>query len=287
MLQHQRQELLYQQQYGITPTVVESGDMDMDMATDSDYPTHAGHQLGVGVSHHLAPGPQQPDQDSVVAGRMPTPIQPNFAAQVRGNNWGGAAGNVMQGNNDVHSMQEMAARRDADIHGSDRAVPRSLDHPATTLGNWSMVHNRSLPSPISETGGEEASASRDMGMTDGEHELDHDHDEFLDHDHSHLDATTPTRASSAMHMHSSPGGPTSADAAFSSPTHGGGGGGGMDDGDMGASPSPRKGHSRSRHTIVQWTAQPGMKKSFSIGYRSDCEKCRNRVPGHFNHIIVS
>ncbi|OIW24679.1 hypothetical protein CONLIGDRAFT_584053 [Coniochaeta ligniaria NRRL 30616] len=55
-----------------------------------------------------------------------------------------------------------------------------------------------------------------------------------------------------------------------------------------ATPSPpRKGHSRSRHTVNNWTQQPGMKKSFSIGYRSDCEKCRLKVPGHFNHIIIS
>lgn len=26
-------------------------------------------------------------------------------------------------------------------------------------------------------------------------------------------------------------------------------------------------------------------KKFSMGYRSDCEKCRNRVPGHMNHFL--
>lgn len=31
--------LQQEQQYGVTPTVVESGDMDMDMGTDNDYPT--------------------------------------------------------------------------------------------------------------------------------------------------------------------------------------------------------------------------------------------------------
>jgi hypothetical protein len=53
------------------------------------------------------------------------------------------------------------------------------------------------------------------------------------------------------------------------------------------SPSPKKGHTRSRHTVNNWTQNLGMKKSFSIGYRADCEKCRLKVPGHFNHIIVS
>jgi hypothetical protein len=55
-----------------------------------------------------------------------------------------------------------------------------------------------------------------------------------------------------------------------------------------ATPSPgRKGHIRSRHTVNSWNWQSGMKKSFSIGYRADCEKCRLKVPGHFNHIVIS
>lgn len=29
------------------------------------------------------------------------------------------------------------------------------------------------------------------------------------------------------------------------------------------------------------------KKSFTMGYRADCEKCRMKVPGHFSHIISS
>lgn len=53
-------------------------------------------------------------------------------------------------------------------------------------------------------------------------------------------------------------------------------------------PSPhRKGHQRNMHTVNTWTWQPGMKRSFSIGYRADCDKCRDKVPGHFNHIIIS
>ncbi|TQS37194.1 hypothetical protein Golomagni_02340 [Golovinomyces magnicellulatus] len=30
-----------------------------------------------------------------------------------------------------------------------------------------------------------------------------------------------------------------------------------------------------------------IKKSFSMGYRTNCEKCRLKVPGHFSHIITS
>ncbi|KAL1889696.1 hypothetical protein Cpir12675_005674 [Ceratocystis pirilliformis] len=47
-----------------------------------------------------------------------------------------------------------------------------------------------------------------------------------------------------------------------------------------------KGHNRSRHTVNSWTWQPGMKRSFSIGYCSDCEKCQMKAPGHFNHIVI-
>lgn len=56
----------------------------------------------------------------------------------------------------------------------------------------------------------------------------------------------------------------------------------------------KKGHQRSKHSVRQWSgmggdlqsAGQGMKRSFSMGYRADCEKCRNQVPGHFSHIIT-
>lgn len=31
--------------------------------------------------------------------------------------------------------------------------------------------------------------------------------------------------------------------------------------------------------------QPRTKAKLSMGYRADCEKCRARVPGHYNHVI--
>lgn len=293
----QQQQSIYSHQGGV-PAVVESGDMDMDMASDdtlgpAQMPfAEQGRAQGQGQDHgqdhghhhhHLAPGPSQPDQDTVVANRMPTPIQPSFAVQVRGNNWGGAAGNVMH-NSMAPSAAIQETVEEGDMHASygDRSVPRSLDHPAA-MGEWSMVQNRSLPSPISESGGEEA-GSPDMvldSMALHENSFDqsaasgdspgHEHLHRCEHD-TELD-TTPTPLSA---MRSSP-----APMATSSPIRG------AMDSDLGATPSPRKGHSRSRHTVVAWTQQPGMKKSFSIGYRADCEKCRNRVPGHFNHIIVS
>ncbi|CAG8977889.1 hypothetical protein HYALB_00001766 [Hymenoscyphus albidus] len=55
----------------------------------------------------------------------------------------------------------------------------------------------------------------------------------------------------------------------------------------------KKGHQRSKHSLRNWTGfngelagGSGMKKSFSMGYRADCEKCRMKVPGHFSHIIT-
>ncbi|KAK2626816.1 hypothetical protein QTJ16_003991 [Diplocarpon rosae] len=54
----------------------------------------------------------------------------------------------------------------------------------------------------------------------------------------------------------------------------------------------KKGHTRSKHSLRSWTgsgselAGTGMKRSFSMGYRADCEKCRMKVPGHFSHIIT-
>lgn len=59
------------------------------------------------------------------------------------------------------------------------------------------------------------------------------------------------------------------------------------------SPSPhKKGHSISKHSLRDWSGISGAvnsgggKKKFSMGYRSDCEKCRNGVPGHYNHIYM-
>jgi hypothetical protein len=56
--------------------------------------------------------------------------------------------------------------------------------------------------------------------------------------------------------------------------------------------APKKRHTRSKHSLRTWS-DPGsdlgygsIKRGFSMGYRSDCEKCRMRVPGHFSHIIT-
>jgi hypothetical protein len=197
------------------------------------------------------------------SGRLPTPIQPSFAAQVRGQQceWAGP-GPTVSPNGIVNLGHHVTGL--ADQHNT----PRSL----TSDGNWHNVHsNRRLPSPISEA---EDPASNGVSMSeDGmQHQLP-GHSEHLcmtpeqvpqHHYMEHPNANMDIEAMHASHSTES-------------------------DGDA-ASPSPGRrgqGHMRSKHTINNWTWQPGMKKSFSIGYRADCEKCRLKVPGHFNHIIIS
>jgi hypothetical protein len=54
----------------------------------------------------------------------------------------------------------------------------------------------------------------------------------------------------------------------------------------------KKGHTRSKYSLRNWGGfgseipGVGVKRGFSMGYRSDCEKCRMRVPGHFSHVII-
>lgn len=182
-------------------------DMSIDTALPSRYPAHL-----------------QPEVDP--SDRMPTPIQPSFAAQVRGqqHEWAG---------NGLHPDPT-----------ADDSVPRTM----ATDGDWQAVqNNRRLPSPISECD--------DFVPSVVEPSSPHG----MEHPNAMMDVETraPSQHSEAD-LRSSPG------------------------------PSPeRRGHMRSKHTINSWTWQPGMKKSFSIGYRADCEKCRLKVPGHFNHIVIS
>jgi hypothetical protein len=58
--------------------------------------------------------------------------------------------------------------------------------------------------------------------------------------------------------------------------------------------TPKKGHTRSKHSLRNWggfglgpeIGGVGVRRGFSMGYRSDCEKCRMKVPGHFSHVIT-
>ncbi|KAH8163873.1 hypothetical protein CIB48_g4378 [Xylaria polymorpha] len=235
-------------------------DQDADMAVDDPL-----------ASDSPQPGSVRPGTIAPNAvGRMPTPIHCTFAAQVRGNNWGavppaheGGSVTMMQNGNAMAASQQYSQQ--------DPSIPRSLD--GTT--EWSMVQNRRLPSPISENGGEEP-ASPSMVLDNCSPVMAQLQRPILPHMarstsphamplHPNI-RMSPQPADDAM-MDTDAGSPNSAPAT----------------------PSPRGkyGHTRSKHTLNNWTVQPGMKKSLSIGYRADCEKCRMKIPGHFNHIILS
>lgn len=171
-------------------------------------------------STHLAPE----GGHSTGTNRMPTPIQPSFAAQVRG------------------QQREWTANGLHPSTANDQAVPRIM----ATEADWHTVqNNRRLPSPISEY---------EHSMSASLQPPPHD----MEHPNAMMDVEPRAASQPPESDTDSPG------------------------------PSPeRRGHMRSKHTINNWTWQPGMKKSFSIGYRADCEKCRLKVPGHFNHIVIS
>ena len=184
-------------------------------------------------------------------GRMPTPIQPSFAAQVRGQHNGWAAsgeptppfnGTINMGHHHTNST-------------NGAAVPRTMGNEA----DWHAVQqNRRLPSPISE--GDDGS-NHQKEFTDASAHPLHTHMDTGDHAMDHPNAMMDIEPRTNTPPLDANGEPTT--------------------------PSPKRGHVRNMHTVNNWTWQPGMKKSFSIGYRADCEKCRLKVPGHFNHIIVT
>lgn len=184
---------------------------------------------------------------SSVSGRMPTPIQPNFSPQYR-NQQSNWGQDATQS---PHGVMNMGHQHNGFEDGSD--VPRTMANEPS----WhSVQQNRRLPSPISE-GDDFPSQSKDFADVTLDSADQQRHHHGMDHPNAMMDienrASTPPLDAN--------GEPTT--------------------------PSPKRGHVRNMHTLNNWTWQPGMKKSFSIGYRSDCEKCRLKVPGHFNHIVIS
>ncbi|KAI5917813.1 hypothetical protein F4810DRAFT_632397 [Camillea tinctor] len=259
----------------ITPTDSDSEDMlhqrrpnlpmdfDMDMMVDN-YPS----------PRHLHPGSSQPDSTAPSnTGRMPTPIHCTFAAQVRGSNWGPVNQGAHHATNGAITEHETSFAQPRSFpQRQDPSIPRSLDGGT----EWTMVQNRRLPSPISENGGEDVPTSPGMILDScSPAQIQRPYLPHMPH------STNPH----AMAIHpniQSPPQPVESDAAMMDTE-------GASPLSAPATPSPRGkfGHSRSKHTLNSWTIQPGMKKSFSIGYRADCEKCRMKIPGHFNHIIIS
>lgn len=183
--------------------------------------------------------------------RMPTPIQPSFAAQVRGHQGGwNSNGQTTPPFNGVVNMGHH--------HSSavdDASVPRTMNNEA----DWHAVQqNRRLPSPISEGDDSSNQLKEFADVSLHQHGAHHDEEDHeMDHPNAMMDIE-PRTSTSPLDANGEP-----------------------------TTPSPKRGHVRNMHTVNNWTWQPGMKKSFSIGYRGDCEKCRLKVPGHFNHIIIS
>ncbi|KAF4993661.1 hypothetical protein FGRMN_6379 [Fusarium graminum] len=197
-------------------------------------------------------GVMQMDSDNI-NGRMPTPMQPSFAAHVRSQQAGSSLNGIANLGHQNTGLND------------DQSVPRTM------AGGWQAGQNeRRLPSPISEC--DDSMACQPITPTG------------MQFDTSVHGFVTPGMAHPNVTVEPSPPHDTEhhmMDVESHCSTH-------SADGDNDpTTPSPRRGHIRSRHTVNNWTWQPGMKKSFSIGYRADCEKCRLKVPGHFNHIIVS
>ncbi|PFH61628.1 hypothetical protein XA68_16803 [Ophiocordyceps unilateralis] len=233
-------------------------DADMDMADDVSPPSPSPYRMDQSQS-----AMDVCDRDAI--GRMPTPIQPSFAAQVRGQHceWAGP-GPALKTPHGIVNMGHHQTGMSADV-----SVPRAL---ASAPPDWHSVHNnRRLPSPISENG-DVCQSSMMIDDDDGDDDID---------GHGRKNTAPPPlmRCSSADAMHH----PNTAMGIELCQRHAAD----SDSGPMSPSPGRSRGHVRSKHTVNSWTWQPGMKKSFSIGYRSDCEKCRLKVPGHFNHIIIS
>lgn len=243
-----------------------SFDSDMDMM-DTSGPVHGHDQPGLQGSFpadHTVPS---------VTGRIPTPIHCSFAAQVRGNSWNG--GNAMHGD----ALATTPEEPNAAAFGSNALTDLSCLHlsaasVAPVMADWSVVQNRRLPSPISECGAEDSQGNGRMAL---DLSLPSGHLGYVMHEHP-LVVGLPPRASSAMDGRTVREGTPGLEMHSSNA---------MEVESLGT-PSPKKGHTRSKHTLNTWTGlQPGMTRSFSIGYRADCEKCRMKMPGHFNHIIIS
>ncbi|KAH7235680.1 hypothetical protein BKA59DRAFT_516201 [Fusarium tricinctum] len=220
------------------------GYSDMDMMQSNQFQ----QQNGMG---HLGVMQLEPDN---INGRMPTPIQPSFAAQVRGQQ-------AVTAPNGVTNL----GHQDTGFN-DDQSIPRTM------AGGWQAAQNeRRLPSPISEC--DDPMVCQPITPTG------------MQFDASAHGFVTPGMAHPNVTVEPSPPHDTEhhmMDVESHCSAHSADG-----DNDPTTPSPPRRGHIRSRHTVNNWTWQPGMKKSFSIGYRADCEKCRLKVPGHFNHIIVS
>ncbi|KAJ6785353.1 hypothetical protein PWT90_07524 [Aphanocladium album] len=225
-----------------SPTMMPAGMDETDFASSSNYSTWQNtgseyQQMGLLESVETQSALPEHMQPDAATSRIPTPIQPSFADQLRGQQWANSA--AMAGRRGIVNMGHYQAGI-ADQPCAQCDVPPGQD--------WqNLQSNRRLPSPISES---EDCMAHSPGNSAAL--------QAMEHPNAMMDIEIQRQA-------------TSDDG----------------EGDPDSPNSHRKGHTRSRHTVNTWTWQPGMKRSFSIGFRSDCDKCRDKVPGHFNHIIIS
>ncbi|KAL2759964.1 hypothetical protein ACRALDRAFT_2024055 [Sodiomyces alcalophilus JCM 7366] len=228
-------------------------DMEMDVTViplQSSQPGRNGFPLDPNTPRH--------DQHSLT-NHSPTPVQPNSAAQVQDpSGWSGPGPTISHTNGVVNMGHVPDAFQ-------DQAVPRTMHMQAED--DWPAAIHHRIPSPISEAESRPGSANPVIWAEDrGNINPGHQQPPPPDTNDAGTMAPSPYGQSSPASM-------PSVSEATSSPAM--------------SSPGRTRGHVRSLHTVNSWTWQPGMKRSFSIGYRADCEKCRLKVPGHFNHIVVS
>ncbi|KAL2265992.1 hypothetical protein VTJ83DRAFT_5344 [Remersonia thermophila] len=264
------QEGMWADEPELVPAAAAMSDCDMDMM-DTSEPVGQPASPPTGT----AAGPFYAAANT--AGRIPTPIQCSFAAQVRGHGWNGRA--AMAG--------DVLATTPEEPTGARLGPGGMAGAPTAAAADWnSLAENRRLPSPISECGPEDSQGGMALDACSltpsppSYHGGNGDPLNQITHEHP-LIAELPARTGSALSRR---------DSTPGTDRHGRSGSGASSNGGMdveGMSP-PRRGHTRSKHTLNSWTPlQPGMTRTFSIGYRADCEKCRNKQPGHFNHIIIS
>lgn len=214
------------------------------------------------------------DQTMGATGRMPTPMQPNFAVQVRGNSsWTGPASAQMNGTVNMGHVYSGGI--------PDRSVPRTMQ----TNECWPHTVSHRIPSPIMEVD-QSGMASLSMSVDSETHCCAEQQTQMagqnMAEDMGMMDASAAQQLSFPNKHPRQPGNYEPYDPDESMPAL-------AQSTSAPATPSPGRspGHIRSRHTLNNWTQQAGMKKTFSIGYRADCDKCINKVPGHFNHIVIS
>lgn len=205
---------------------------------------------------HLSPGPFQSDSATTLSARIPTPIHSSFGPFIR--------------------------------PGTGKAPAFRIEGLFTSDEQDSMMRRRRrLPSPISE--GLPSPSVIVEGIEDMQMEVENYHD----NDMPISPLTRPPGFSQSLSVSQS---------NASSPSHSqlhsqdlNSDSDALDqDSSMSLTTPTKKGYPRTKHSLRNWTglvpesnrSGTGPKKGFSMGYRSDCEKCRMKVPGHFSHIVT-